>query len=326
MKIIDLTKYEKLEDIYILWNKIYGNIYPITNELFERNLSNASLENSYVAIDENENLIAFIICKFWNDEFEISTYNDSCWISLFCVDTKYRNQGIGSKLLELVENKAIDLNKKKIYLGKDYNNYFPGLPVDLKSSTNWFCKRGFTKTYDTYDLIKVINCHSLDKISMKNVEFLFRTATIDDKDELVDFVHRNWPGRWEKEIRDYFKMGGNGEEYAIAVDNGIICAFAKMGLPTTKTSLISYSLTWRKRFNKLGGIGPLGVDISYRKKYLGYDIVAYANNVLIDKGVTDIIIDWTGLLDFYRRMGFEVFKSYSYMIKELKKDYERKEK
>ena len=135
---------------------------------------------------------------------------------------------------------------------------------------------------------------------------------------MIDFVHRNWPGRWEKEVKDYFKLGGLGEEYALAVDNGKICAFAKIGLPTTKTSLSSYSLTWRSRFNKLGGIGPLGVDISYRKQNLGHDIVAFANNILIDEGATEIIIDWTGLLDFYRIMGFEVFKSYSYMTKELK--------
>ena len=80
---------------------------------------------------------------------------------------------------------------------------------------------------------------------------------------------------------------------------------------------MSYSLTWRNRFSALGGIGPLGVDISYRKRNLGYDIVAFANNILIDNNVSEIIIDWAGLLDFSRRMNFEVFKSYFYMSKHL---------
>ena len=101
-------------------------------------------------------------------------------------------------------------------------------------------------------------------------------------------------------------------------------------IPTTDILLTSYSLTWRKRFVALGGIGPLGVDASYRNKHIGYDIVAYAHNVLIDNNVSDIIIDWTGLLDFYRQFGFEVFKSYFYMakhnikierVKEWKKDF-----
>ena len=58
-------------------------------------------------------------------------------------------------------------------------------------------------------------------------------------------------------------------------------------------------------------------DLDYRKRNLGYDIVAFANNVLTDNNATEIIIDWTSLLDFYRKMGFEVFKSYLYMTKEF---------
>lgn len=323
MTILNLKEYFELDNIYKLWNNLYGKIYPISEELFNRNLTNASLEDSFVVLDENNNLIAFIICKFWNDAFIIPVYTEACWINLFCVEPKYRKQGIGTQLLKLVENAAIKKGKKQLYLGRDYNNYFPGLPVDLQSSTNWFEKRNFEKTYDTYDLIKVINCPENDKIKLKNNNIIFRTATINDKEALIEFAHRNWPGRWEKEIRDYFELGGNGEEYALAVDNNIICAFAKMSLPTTKTSLISYSLTWKKRFNKLGGIGPLGVDVSYRKRNLGFDIVAFANNILIDNAASDIIIDWTGLTDFYRKMGFEVFKSYTYMTKDLTKKYER---
>lgn len=317
MKILSLNNYFKHSDIYLLWNKNYHNIYPITQELFEKNISNANLENSYVVLNEREELIAFIICKIWDDDFEIPLYNDACWISLFCVDVMYRNQGIGTELLNLVINFAKSKNKKILYLGKDYNNYFPGLPVDLKSSANWFLNRGFTKTYDTYDLIRKNDIARPTKFQLKNKNIEFRLATIEDKNDLIDFVKRNWPGRWEKEIKDYFKMGGKGEEYALALEGDNICAFAKIGFPHTKTSLISYSLTWRERFNKLGGIGPLGVDVSYRKRNLGYDIVAFANNLLVDSNVSEIIIDWTGLLDFYRRFEFEVFKSYTYMMKKL---------
>jgi hypothetical protein len=52
--------------------------------------------------------------------------------------------------------------------------------------------------------------------------------------------------------------------------------------------------------------------------HLGYDIVAASVNALVEAGVSDIIIDWTGLLDFYRKLGFEVWKSYSYLYKKVK--------
>ena len=80
---------------------------------------------------------------------------------------------------------------------------------------------------------------------------------------------------------------------------------------------MSFSLTWRARFSNLGGIGPLGIDPNYRKKHLGYDIVSSAVNHLIDEGAEQIIVDWTGLLEFYRHMGFEVWKSYFYSSKKI---------
>lgn len=306
-----------MEQIYQLWNNSYGCIYPISKELFERNISNALLENSYVALDDQK-LVGFIICKVWNETFIIKDYLDYGWISLMLVDPKYRCRGIGSTLYELVEKRMKELGKKQIFLGKDYLNYFPGLPVDLKNSAGWFEKKGFVRPYDTYDLIRNISKDKNNKLSIKNDSFEFRVCTLNDKENLINFIMKNWPGRWEKETRDYFSSGGTGKEYVIALDSGKICAFAKIGLPSTNEAIMSYSLTWRNRFSALGGIGPLGVDISYRNRNLGYDIVAFACNTLIDNNVSDIIIDWTGLLDFYRRMGFEVFKSYFYMSKHLK--------
>lgn len=316
MKYVTLNDYCAKNKMYEAWNAEYGPIFPISKELFERNLSNASMSASYVAL-ENDDLVGFIICKFWSDKFYIDLYDESAWISLFYVKECYRKQGVGSELLERVEYETKKLRKKHLYIGKDYLNFFPGLPVDLKSSAAWFEKRGFTRPYDTYDLIRTIKLDSLDKIPLRNQNINYRVCNINDKDKLINFVKENWPGRWLKETIDYFDNGGTGKEYVIGLDKETICAFAKIGLPTTDTSLISYSLTWRNRFAALGGIGPLGVGLPYRKKNIGFDIVAFATNTLIDNKVSDIIIDWTGLLDFYRRLGYEVFKSYFYMTKEL---------
>lgn len=303
-------------DICKLWNKAYGYIYPIDEKLMNRNLSNLYERASYVVYDESE-IVGFIISKIWQDEFEIPGYADTGWISLILVDCKYRNKGIGTKLLTLAENKFKEIGKCFINLGKDYLNFFPGLPVDLKSSVDWFVKRGFSRSYDTFDLIKNVKGQSLKKLPLKNENINYRFASIEDKDNLLIFIKENWPGRWLKEAIDYFENGGSGKEYVIGLDNQKICAFAKIGYPNTDINLISYSLTWRNRFDALGGIGPLGVDSSYRHQNIGYDIVSFSNNVLLDSGVTNIIIDWTGLLDFYRHMKFEVFKSYYYMSKKL---------
>lgn len=316
MQIIKLNEYNSYEELIYAWNCEYGMIFPITKELFDRNTSNSYNDTSYVAIIDNK-MVGFIIGKIWNDEYKIKGYDECGWINLIYVLPQFRKRGIGTHLLKKVESEFNKLNKCIIYIGRDYLNYFPGLPCDLKNSLEWFKKRGYETSYNTYDLISNKN---KDLKPLYNLDFEFRCANVNDKENLIEFMNRNWPGRWTKEVIDYFNNSGTGKEYLLCLDNGKICAFAKVGYPNTRTNLISYSLTWRDRFDSLGGIGPLGVDKEYRGRHLGSDIVIYSKNELIEFGVSDIIIDWTGLLDFYRPMGFEVWKSYFYLTKFNKGD------
>ena len=310
--ISNITDYSS---IYQLWNEEYGYIFPITEELFVRNLENAFDDASLVAI-EDEKIVGFIIGKIWQEDFIVPSYDKYAWISLMFVAKKYRNRGIGSALLNKVESIFIREGKSLINLGKDCHTYFPGLPVDLKAFLPWFEKRGYIYTHSSFDLIR----RDKNLLPIMNPNYVFRTARISDKENLIAFMDRIWPGRWKEEMVEYFNCGGDGSEYLIGLNNKEeICAFAKVTNPETKEKLISYSLTWRKRFERLGGIGPLGVDPNYRGLNLGYDLVASAVNYLnTNYHVSDIIIDWTGLLEFYRHMGFEVWKSYYDLEKKLK--------
>lgn len=310
-----LETYNDCHPIIQLWNDEYQKIYPISEELFERNVSNANVDLSFIAIKNNE-VVGFVFAKTWDDEFPIASYQNTGWISLIYVKKQFRNQGIGSKLLDLVENGMINQHKTILYLGKDYNNYFPGLPVDLKNYLEFFLKRGFIRPYDTYDLIK----KDKDFLTPKQDKYKFRLANINDKENIFALLETNWPGRWLKEAIDYFDNGGTGREYLICLDGEKVIGFAKVNFPNTDTSLISYNLTWRNRFEALGGVGPLGIDKNYRKQHLGYDIVVNACNILNENNVSEIIIDWTGLVEFYRLFGFEVWKMYFYLNKNLKGD------
>jgi predicted GNAT family N-acyltransferase len=158
-------------------------------------------------------------------------------------------------------------------------------------------------------------------IPLRENKYQFRFGTMKDKDKILSFIHSNWPGRWHKEAIDYFINGGNGKEYLLCLDNEKVIGFAKVNFPDTDILQISNNLTWRHRFDALGGIGPLGIDKDYRKQNLGFNIVAYAVNKLNEENASNIIIDWTGLLDFYRLLGFEVWKTYYYLNKKLRGDY-----
>jgi ribosomal protein S18 acetylase RimI-like enzyme len=236
------------------------------------------------------------------------------WISLLYVAPEVRKKGIGTELLKLAENEIFKAGKSTIYVGRDYNNFFPGIPFDMKSSFEWFKNRGYSLTSETNDLIRKISCGT-PKIDLPKIKYEVRLAGIQDQAKLYDFMQKNFPGRWFYETRDYFQNGGTGKEYLIMLDKDKVIAFTRINDQTLEDKLINYNLTWRKRFSALGGIGPLGVDVDYRKINLGFHIVAEAVNILIDRKVSDIIIDWTSLMDFYRKFGFEVWKSYKHCEK-----------
>lgn len=305
------------KSLWELWNQNFGFIYPITSDLFSRNIINhpgLCKAASFVAFEENR-AVGYILVKtehlLPHDE-----YNKVGWISLFLVDDKYRKKGIGTKLLEAAETVLKERGVKKIHLGRDYDNFFPGLPFDLKQSAPWFEKRGFRFSYSTHDLIRSLD-EKTPKLPIVDSPYTFRQATKDDFSSLRQLIVNNWPTRWLNEFDDYLAKGGTGDEYFIALDKSAVCAFCKVVLPSAPLKLISYSSTWRARFKELAGIGPLGVDRNYRGRHLGYNIVASAVNHCIGKA-TDIIIDWTNLIDFYRQFGFEIWKSYMYFEKEEK--------
>ena len=315
--VYNLNEYKNYEEIINLWNKEIGFIFPITTKTFYYNIVNNSTydrKNSYVALVDG-NVVGFIITKLGSLQDDIIEYQNLGWISLFYVSQKERKKGIGSQLLNLVEEGFKSQNATEIVVGKDLHNFFPGIPIDFNNlSTEWFAKRGYNVSRQTHDLIS--KAQKLPTFTIKNLnQFQFRLANITDEKVLIDFVKNNFSNRWAYEVRLIFQKPTKGNQVLICLDKDDIIAFciindSKEGNPT-------YNTVWNKRFDYLGGIGPLGVRKDKRHIGLGMDIVAWSCNYLKNKGVSDIIIDWTGLISFYQKLGFEVWKSYFYTSKKF---------
>lgn len=303
-----MIKYKSINDyqaISELWNRELGFIYPIASDVLTQNITNYPSKYVLGAYD-NEMLIGFVVGK--KNITNIASYQNLGWISIIYVARKYRNQGIGSHLLTAVEEYLQGV--EVIHLGKDVNNFFPGIPVDFNGlADRFFINRGYEVYGTTHDLINT----NLKTLPIKNKNIIYKQCTLAEQPQLLSFMKRNFPGRWTYEVEQYFINGGDGNEYIIGMDGNNVIGFARANDRTSKQS--HYNITWYQRFKNLGGIGPLGVDSLYRGKDIGYDIVAMAVNTLINRGISEIIIDWTSLLSFYRQFGFEVWKSFKYLSK-----------
>lgn len=310
---------DRLEELVALWNKELVERFPMRKELFLQNSfldENISYGGSRIVIDGEDRVIGFVIVKYLKEETPVKMRDDVGWIQALLVDSAYRNQGIGTLLLRHAEELLKEKGKKVITLGRDTYHYFPGVPSEDQVTARWFEKRGYQHYVTDYDMnCAYVSGQKVNWPELENVEFLILQE--EKKDALVDFMHRCFPGRWEHETIHYFRKGGTGREFVVVKEKGQIIGFCRIN--DALSPVIMGNVNWAPLFDieAVGGIGPLGVDASRRKNGYGLAVVQAAVAALRERGVTDIIIDWTGIIDFYRKLGYDIWKSYGAYKKEI---------
>ena len=324
---IKYKKYESnfLKEIVDLWNKEIGFIFKLDYDLFDQKVNNKYLCNdaSWVVFEDGK-LVGFIIGKRYDNDPDIPKYIDKGWISLFYVSFDYRNKGIGNNLLEKCEEGLVKYKVNSISVGSDLENFFPGIPSDFDNLTDVFLKkRGYNVGRYTHDLIKILssndileNDDSLEITLNDNKETIyFRYATIDDKDNVLEFFKEHFFGRWYSEAKEYFNDNDIVSEYLIALHNNKVIGFLRCNYGLIKKS--SYNNTWRFNFEKLVGVGPLGINPLYRHNGLAKHLLLKCASDAYKMGYKEAMIDWTGLMYIYQKYGYQVWKCYSYVSKDI---------
>lgn len=302
---------ERLEDLVNLWNQELNTSFPMRKELFEQNSfkdENILYEGSLIAVDSDDCVIGFIVAKKWQEQLDVNMSAETGWIQVILVDHEHRNQGIGSKLLTYAEAALKKSGVSQILLGRDPWHYFPGIPNKSKDVARWFEVRGYESYGNEHDLFASydhINVVSFPSIKNGRISILEKK----DKEKFLAFLRRCFPGRWEYEAIHYFRMGGTGREFIVLKRNNEILGFARIN--DEKSPFIAQNVYWAPLLNEeLGGIGPLGIDSNERKRGYGLAIVEAAVAHLRSRKINNIVIDWTGLVDFYNKLGYDIWKSY----------------
>lgn len=300
-----------LDDLVQLWNKELGAAFPMRHELFKQNSFNdinICWEGSKIVLDDGGSIIGFISVKRYQDILDIKMPNKTGWIQAIVVDSNFQQQGIGSNLLQQAETVLQEKGMEKILLGRDTYHYFPGVPHVCENAAKWFHSKGYEKQTTDHDLLnsyesgEVVISPFFDEVECK-------VLAENESDALLHFLHRCFPGRWEYEAVKYFESGGTGREFIVMKNQSEIIGFCRIN--DSKSPFIAQNVYWEPLFwGELGGIGPLGIDTAERGKGLGLAIIEKGIAELQNRGSSHIVIDWTGLVDFYRKLGYNVWKSY----------------
>ena len=316
---------KETSNVLKLWNDEVGYIYPITKKMYDQNINNCKYFDkriSYLAYQDDK-LVGFILGKVFDNNPLMSKYINTSFISLIYVSRNYRKMGIGSELLNKYESslKSLEgININKILLGSDLDNFFPGIPNDFDNLTDvFFRKRGYNVTYYTHDLVKKLTKNDIvlynEYVNNNKTNYEIRYCTKDDEQKVKEFFERCFYGRWYNEAIEYFENGEFCNEYLIALDKDKVIGFLRLN--RQKISKISYNIMWSKRFKKLYGVGPLGVDSEYRKQGIATMLLMKGISDAAEEGFSHAMIDWTGLVSYYQKFGFETWKCYQYANKNI---------
>ena len=317
MKIIPWRETWLTESVQ-LWNQEIGADFPMRTELFKQNSlqdENVCHISSGVAVTDDDQVVGFIVAKRWHETLDVDMSDTTGWIQTLVVATKMQGQGIGGKLLRHAERGLQAGGVQQILLGRDPYHYFPGIPSQYEQVRNWFERQGYVYQGVEYDLIRTYKGEENRSLpQIKGVEFSLLKR--EEKDEFFAFLHRCFPGRWEYEAWHYFNKGGTGREFVVLKKGGRIIGFCRIN--DGDSPFIAQNVYWSPLFSEeLGGAGPLGVDAKERGKGYGLAIVEAGIAFLRQRGVKRIVIDWTGLVDFYKKLGYDIWKSYSSYKKEV---------
>lgn len=298
------------QDLISIWNQELGNEFPMREELFQQNSfqdENVFREGSCVALSDQGEPVGFIVSKQWQEALDVQMERDVGWIQACVVKSHYQNQGIGTLLLKHAEEALFNSGINKILVGGDPWHYFPGVPAGCNQAHSWLTKHGYHSGEKEYDLLNEGEGHFPYPSQFPGVEF--SVLEPHEKNELLEFLNHNFPGRWEYEAIHYFNRGGTGREFVVARKNNRIIGFTRVN--DSHSPLIAQNVYWAPAFKQtLGGIGPLGVSKKERGNGYGFGIVQAGIYFLRQRGVQNLVIDWTGLVDFYKKFQFYPWKVY----------------
>lgn len=243
----------------------------------------------------------------------IKLQQDMASLMLLVVPDANQRRGIGTKLVQRVCDKCIELGCTKLYAGHKVGNYFwPGIP-DIPDTLSFFKKVGFkerdgascedmvlaTGDIDT-DTSVVANLQT-DGFTIKHPES-FEASTLQ---EMINEEFPYWSQYYNQKIRD-------GD-----LDSLLICTNSDQEV-VGATILFIGDYKFQPMFNgTVGGGGCLGVRERYRSKGIGLALKSQGNIIAKSKGAKYIVVQYTTSPGFYKKLGFKTWRKYHMLAKDL---------
>lgn len=297
----DFQKAQDLESAYALWQSVWGETWPLSFSHFSKVLVQMK-QPAHFVVRDGQRIIGFAATQQVENEGQLA---------LLMVHPDYRRQGIGSRLNDHCMALFRQRGTQRVQLGATYPRFFCGLPNE--DELDFFKRRGYIFGNKVWDLMGDSSGYEMptDIITRMEKEGI-RFETLKDQKECADLMtfEQTYFDFWTATFRHHAQLG-DYQDLLVARNNkeeivASLILYTAQGSHEARTDLI-----WTEIFGDLsGGMACVGVAEEYRGKGIGLGIVAHANKLLKERGVIKSYVDWVELVDFYRRTGYQTWRSY----------------
>ncbi|MBV9867756.1 MAG: GNAT family N-acetyltransferase [Abitibacteriaceae bacterium] len=304
-----------IPDIVELWNAAFGPDLPMTARLLRQTVEGDPYydpEGVWIAQADGQ-LVGWVLSKSMQSAGpELGRFQGRGGIGGLCVHPDYQRRGIATQLLDRAENylRASGSPVTTLYFP---HHLLPGIPAECEAALALFKKRGYSGFNLSVDMWHDLTDYALPakvkEAMANNPEVELRPAQDGEVDAVIKMVEREFPGGWTYSTRRHFRSGGKVSDIVIAIEQGEVIGFCHTA--DWHSAWLLPSTYWFPLLGEYyGGLGPVGMAAAHRKRGLGLAITAMAVWNLKQRGVRQMAIDWTSLVDFYGKLGFSVWKRY----------------
>jgi beta-N-acetylhexosaminidase len=321
---IDLRPYNPNLDeaaLLPLWQAALGDAWPMRDDLLRRQLTDHRFyraDDHFVAL-AGERIVGFAGTQV--DRSEHAGHNPNGGVSVVIVHPDWQRQGIGTRLHDaaLAHLRQVGVASLRLGGGGAYR-FWPGVPTDLPGGLDFFTARGWEFDLDrrSSDLVRDLSDFQVPaamsaRLAQEGVTV--QSARKDEVDDVLAFEFQHFSG-WAPGFV-YTAALGDYQNLLVARDphKGIV---GTLMLHTPTARWLAANVTWKTTLgDSLGGISAVGVAESERGRGIGIGMVAVGSEVLRERGVGNCHIDWTGIVDFYGKLGYTVWRQYWMSTRDL---------
>jgi len=321
---IRALRQSEADAVPVMWNAAWGgedrNPYPLSHGLWDERLESRHHDPSLLlGAFAGGQLVGVAYGKLPRSHWQPP---NGGWVSLLAVVPAFQGRGLGTRLTAHLLSLLAQRGASAVRFGGDADHLLPGPPQESGAAT-WRLLRRFGASFGGAEHDLHLDLRSPLPEAPLPAGWRLR---LDDPQLAAATTNELFPGRWAEEVNDYVAAGvtplileRDGEDAAAdpALAQGF-CVIFQGGERLTSPGLLWASAlgreleSTRQRPVALGAIGPLGIAAEARGAGVGLAMVRAAAQHLKDNGVTDVIINWTGLTKFYGRLGARLWRSYQH--------------